>query len=757
MPAPAPVGIDRARALDAIWRTGRLAMWCAAASTALGAQPSTPPAGSLTGSLTGSLDVFYALPSLIGTAPRAMSWSGDSKRVAFVWNDSGMPFGDIWAVEAAGGAPVRLTRLPHPAVDANPGPAWADQRAAIAAELDRGVASVSWTPDGARVLFSWKGELWLAGTGRDPVRLTSTPAPERGAAFAPVGNRLAYLREGDVWVSELRGDSLITLVRVTTLAREGLGVESIAWSRDGRSLAIVETDRTGIRTRAIPDYLTDETSVATVRRAMPGETSELRRLGIVDASAGVVRWLDLGPERMDLIHSLAWSPDSRSLAIDKSDVFVKDRRLLVADAATLAIREVVREREPLNVSAEWQTDWAPDGRGLYFTSDRVTDYHVWWVSASGGAPRAVTSGPWAVFGFTVTPGGLFVIGNEGRAEERQLLRVPLAGGAGVRVSARAGAHAPVVSPDGRFAADLFSSDAVPPDLYVTDLSVPRATESEERRITVSPRADVARYRWATPQYVTFPSRNDGVTLHGRLLLPPGYQPGKRYPVIMGSVYSNTVRNQWGGRNAHPLWGLDQVLLEKGYAIFAVDVAGSAGHGTAFRRRIRLDYGGVDVEDLHSGVEYLVARGIADPARIGIWGSSYGGLMTTMSLFTKPGVYKAGVAGAPATNVWHALTGEQRVMMRPQEQPAEYRKASSHTKAVGMQDHLMLVHGMRDVVVLFRDSAWLTQYLLQLGKNVELVALPDAPHGWDTESLVQTRFAFQRMLQFFDKHLGGGPR
>ena len=129
----------------------------------------------------------------------------------------------------------------------------------------------------------------------------------------------------------------------------------------------------------------------------------------------------------------------------------------------------------------------------------------------------------------------------------------------------------------------------------------------------------------------------------------------------------------------------------------------------------------------------------------------------MSLFTKPGVYKAGVAGAPATNVWHALTGEQRVMMRPQEQPAEYRNASSHTKAAGMQDHLMLIHGMRDVVVLFRDSAWLTQYLLQLGKDVELVALPDAPHGWDTESLVQTRFAFQRMLQFFDKHLGGGPR
>jgi dipeptidyl-peptidase-4 len=279
--------------------------------------------------------------------------------------------------------------------------------------------------------------------------------------------------------------------------------------------------------------------------------------------------------------------------------------------------------------------------------------------------------------------------------------------------------------------------------------------TRERRLTTSPRPQFAAYRWTTPRYVTFTSRADGAVVHGRLLLPERYVPGTRVPVIVGSVYSNTVRNQWGGRNAHPLWGLDAVLLQKGYAVFAVDVAGSSGHGTTFRRRIRLDYGGIDVEDLHSGVEYLVREGIADSTRIGLWGSSYGGLLTTMSLFTKPGVYRAGIAGAPATNVWHALTGEQRVMMRPQEQMAEYADASSHTKAVGLRDHLMLIHGMRDVVVLYKDSVWLTQYLMQMGRSVELLTLPDAQHGWDTEGLYQTRFAFNRMLEFFDRHLGAG--
>jgi dipeptidyl-peptidase-4 len=389
---------------------------------------------------------------------------------------------------------------------------------------------------------------------------------------------------------------------------------------------------------------------------------------------------------------------------------------------------------------------------VYFTSDRAHDYHVWQVDAAGGTPRAITSGPWAVFGFTVTPRGLIVVANEGRAEERHVYRVPLRGGAAVRMSVRAGTHTPVVSPDGRWAAVLFSSDTVPPDLFVTDLAAARPGAASEQRVTSSPRPEFAAYTWPAPRYVTFTSRADGATVHGRLLLPPNYTPNRRWPVVVGSIYSNTVRNQWGGRNAHPLWGFDRVLLEKGYVVFALDVAGSSGHGTAFRRRIRLDYGGIDVEDIHSGVEWLVTQGIADASRVGIWGSSYGGLLTSMSLFTKPGVFRAGIAAAPATNVLHALTGEQRVMDTPQQRPTEYARASSSTKAAGLKDALMLVHGMRDVVVLYRDSVWLLQYLMQLGRDVELVTLPDAPHGWDLGPRYQTRYAFQRMLDFFDRHL-----
>jgi len=732
------------------------------------------------------LERFYSAPSLIGTAPRGVSWSPDGRRFAFLWNTEGTNFLDVFvATPAASGAvsPVRATAMPRPvAVPAEVAPdgtpigytRWRQQRAELAAELDGGVAAVAWHPDGRRVVVTFRGDLWLADVpaagGRAPGaarRLTATRGAETRAAVAPApgtaagtggaGASVAYVRDGELFVATLRGDSLADERQLTRLAREGVGVEAFAWSPDGSQLMLIEADRTEIRTRLIPDYLTDETSVREVRRAMPGEPSEVRRVGIVAAGGSDVRWLELGGERFDVLHGWQWSPDGGRLVLDVSDVFVKHRRIQVADvprgAAPPVVRTLVQERDSANVQAEWQVAWAPDGRGVYFTSDRRDDYHVWYAPLDDGAPRAVTSGGWAVFGFSVTPAGLFVTGNAGRAEERHLWHVPLGGGAPRRITRHAGTHTVTVSPDGRWGADLFSSDSVPPDVHLLDA---RASDDGGRRVTTSPLPEFARYRFTPAQYVTFPSRADGATLHARLLLPPRRAPGQRVPLIIGSAYSNTARNQWGGRNAHPLWGLDQVLLEKGFAILAVDVAGSSGHGTAFRRRIRLDYGGIDVEDLHSGVEWAVREGIADSSRVGIWGSSYGGLLTTMSLFTKPHVYRAGVAGAPATNVWHALTGEQRVMMRPQEQMAAYADASSHTRAGGLQGKLMLIHGMRDVVVLYRDSAWLAQYLLQLGKDVELVTLPDAGHGWDLEGLAQTRFAFRQLVGFFERWLGRSP-
>jgi dipeptidyl-peptidase-4 len=702
-----------------------------------------------------SIDRLYSLPWIIGSAPLSPVWSPDSRRLAFLWNDAGTNFQDIWLTDVGSARSVRVTRMPQPDMPAHPGKDVAQLAAVEAAEKDHGVSSVQWLADGKSLVFNFHGRLYQVVPGAAP-RVVSEHADGQPAAIAsPHGTQVAYVSAGALWVLDLQGEQPAARKLYAPGAQE-VGVEAAYWSSDGSRLAFIETDTRNVRERNIPDYLAEETRVVAVKRAFPGEPSESRRIGIVSARGGDVQWASLPGSPLDSIFSVAWSPDGATLLIDSGDLYIKERRLLLVDPATGHARLLAGEQDPHNVTAEWWADWAPDGKGVYFISDRDNDYHLYFQPLAGGAPRRVTSGDWAVFSASVSAPAraLFFVANPDKPEERHTLRVPLAGGEPVRLSTRPGYHEPLVSPDGRFVADLYSSDVTPPDLYLSDA---RRPGSDMRQVTHSPLPEFSQYRWVAAKYVQFPNVNDGTLLHARLTLPPDFQAGRKYPAILGSVYSNTVHNRWGGRIYHPTWGLDQYLAQQGYVIMNVDISGSSGHGKLFRQRIREDYGGVDVEDLYSAVRYLVGEGFVDARRVGIWGSSYGGLLTTMSLFKKPGVYRAGVAGAPATSLYHAETGEMRTMMAPQDHPAQYADSSAFLKSGALQDHLMIIHGMRDDTVLFKDSITLTQRLILQGNDVDLVVLPGSPHGWDTEGLAQTRFAYHKLVDYFDRYLGGGAQ
>ena len=701
-----------------------------------------------------SLERLYRLPWITGTAPAAPCWAADSRRIAFLWNDDGGNFRDVWISDIERGVAERVTAMPRPLSPPAPG----DDVAALAqvarAETDPGVTALSWAADGRHLLFVFRGQLYRVLPGSVPQPLTPAGSAASAPATAPHGSAVAYLAGGALWVLDPAAAQPVPK-RLYDPANIDVEVEAFYWSNDGRQLAFVETDLRPVAERGLPDYLGEETRLVKVRRAFPGEPAEHRRIGLVPAAGNAVRWLELGGDPQDQIFAVASSPDDGSVLVDKSDLYIKDRRLLVVAAATGAARLLVHETDPANVTAQWWADWAPDGRGVYFISDRDNDYHVYLALLAGGAPRAVTRGDWAVFSASVSAAAhaVFVIGNPGRAEERQLLRVPLVGGTATPVTTAHGHHDPVLSPDGRWLADIYSNDVTPPDLYLQSAA---PSSAPARQLTHSPLAEFATHRWVAARYVEFPNLGDGTPLHARLTLPPDFDPARRYPAILGSVYSNTVHNRWGGRIYHPTWALDQYLAQQGYVIMNVDISGSSGHGKRFRQRIREDYGGVDVEDLYSGVRYLVASGLADPTRVGIWGSSYGGLLASMSLFKKPGVYRAGVAGAPATSLFHAQSGEMRTMMAPQDHPAQYAAASALLHSGGLQDPLLIIHGMRDDTVLFKDTMALTQRLILQGHDLELAVLPDAPHGWDTQGLAQTRFAYRRLVEFFHRHLGEGP-
>ncbi|HKZ73793.1 MAG TPA: prolyl oligopeptidase family serine peptidase, partial [Steroidobacteraceae bacterium] len=466
------------------------------------------------------------------------------------------------------------------------------------------------------------------------------------------------------------------------------------------------------------------------------------------------RWLEL-PDALQPVWGLGLSADGRRVFVDSSDFLIKERTIYLYDVATGHREIFFQSRDATRVLPSWSAAWAPDDEGLIVLSDDDGFFHLYHVREARGAPRRLTGGEWEVASFEVDAWrrSIHFVANEAHRAELQLYRVPLAGGKLERLSRAAGTHAPVYSPDFRHAADRFSSDTTPPDLYLADLRSGAAA----RRITTSPRPEFAQLRLAKISYVQFESHVDGTLVHGRLSLPSDFDPERRYPLLIGSLYRNTVRNRWGGGNEIPTWGLDQHLSDRGYVLMKVDTRGSWGSGSAARRAVHHDFGGIDIEDVESGVRYMMTQGYVEPGRVGIWGWSYGGLMTLMSLFKKPDLYAAGIADAPASNVAHAFPRQMWVMGRPEgaDFPQRYERMSALNFTAGLTKPLMITHANKDDIVLYGDTIALGERLIAEGKTFELVTLPGSSHIWARDSLAQQRFGYVKMAEFFDRYLQAG--
>ncbi|MCL4846546.1 MAG: prolyl oligopeptidase family serine peptidase [Acidobacteria bacterium] len=717
-----------------------------------------------------TLERVASLPSLTGTAPSQPTWSPDSRRLAFLWNDEGLPFRDVWVVDvAAGTAPTRVTRLHEaasPAVD-HPDPNIA-LRQRVNARLRTGVSAVQWSPDGRSLLFVYEGGLHRIlpdGSGRE--RLHPGVSGVSAIEVSPNRTFVSFLSGGDVWLwnqdtglvtrATRIGQPPVGVVPGARYLRNDVEVSSYRWSPDSRWIALQLDDRSRVRQVAIPDYLAEETTINVLRRDFPGENDHLRTIGVLSVDRGRVWHVPLPEPEARRNASYAWSPDSRLLLIDRFSEDAVHRWLTLADVTEQSVRDLWHDRRDTRTTVYWNSDWQSDGRGVLFISDMEDRHRLYGLPVTGGKATRLTDGDWSVVGAALSTSPLivsasskevFFLSTQEGPYERHVYRMPQGGGPTSRVTRLRGVHQPLLSPDGSRIALLHSNDTTPPDLYVVDS---RGAEPE-RRLTTSPPAEFNGYPWTAAEYVTFKSHVDGTMLHGRLVLPPNMDRTKKYPVIIGPVYSDTVRNQWRGTFAL----LQQYLaIEGGYIGFHVDIRGSVGYGRDHKERLLMDYGGIDVEDIHSGAEFLKTLPYVDPDRIGLWGSSYGGLMTAMSLFKKPGVYRAGVAGAPATNVWHATTGEVDVARRPDIHPDSYRRASVFMRGEDLRDPLMIIHGMQDDVVLFKDSVVLAEKLMMLGKDFDFVVAPSAVHGW-TQKEYAAVYLLRKLVDFFDRHVGRGP-
>lgn len=712
-----------------------------------------------------------ALPHLTGTPPAAPVWSPDGSLLLFLWNDVGEPGRDVWIVAADSDAPRQLTKVngaepllapfgEHLGTDLSLD-ALTD---AAFRRYDGGVSEALWGPEGERIFFVHDGRVQAVNIASGTTEVVAAGEGPAQLSVSPDGRRLTWLDGGDLWFKDLERDFVVkaTNVGVPTISQLRIGrfpapdveFDRYAWSADSRHVALRYIDRRAVRRMPVPSYMGEEPALNQVRRSYPGDDDLISKVGIYRVSDGVVRYLDLPEANNRNVLDLAWSPAAPRLLVQQ-DSHEGEYRWLYAAAPSSEPIEILSDHRPNRIYSAFNATWSADGRRIIYVDDNDGYYRLKTISPDGGRSRILTDGDYDVAGsgsaapLVVPPGAneVFFTAAAPTPYVRHVFRIPAAGGKAERVTMVPGLHEQLaVSSDGRHIAVVSTNDRTPYELYVKSVG----DDSAERRITRSPPDEFYEYNWVEPRYVTFPSRIDDFTLHARVLEPPDLDPGKKYPVIIGNVYSNSVRNAWSA--PRQISALQQMMaIDGGYIVVQVDLRGSMGYGVEFRESFQGDWGGGDLEDLHSTVDWLKTLAYVDSDRIGIWGNSYGGMMVLFALFEKPGMFAAGVAGAPAIDVQRFTGNDQHLSRRPQTHPEIFRDSTLLNYGENLEDPLMFIHGLHDDIVPFSTTLKMMEKLMLLGKDFDVAIMPTSAHWWAYPEHYAV-YSFRKLMQFFDRHL-----
>ncbi len=614
--------------------------------------------------------------------------------------------------------------------------------------------SLEWDHSGKRLLLSIRGDLFLFSLASGAwEQLTATSEPEHDPKLSPDGARVAFRRGHDLYtldiasheLSRLTDDGSATLLNgeLDWVYPEELELSTAYWwSPDSKRIAYMQFDIA--REFIYPQVsLTGLRAVAEPERYPPAGTANADvHVGVVPASGGVTRWMDLGETRGTLVARVYWTPDSTRLAIERMNRTQNHLDLVLADASGGASHPILSESDPYWINHNDLFRFVGKDEFLW-GSERDGFCHLYLYSLEGQQRKRLTEGNWEVTdvaGVDESHQKVYFISTEASPLDRKLYSVKLNGKDRTLISREPGTHQISMGPSAEYYLDTFSSSTQPPrsDVYSTD----GGKWSGFRAAKV-----IADEYVLQPGEIVQIKAQDGTLLYGRLTRPANFRAGEKYPAVVmvyGGPDEQTVVNAWEGAD----W--TQALAARGFVIWQLDNRGSAGRGHAFETPLYRRFGKTELADQLEGVRYLAGTGFVDPARVGIYGWSYGGFLTLYSLLNAPDVFRAGIAGAPVTN-WrnYDTIYTERYLGLPAENPEGYRASSPVDYAANLKSKLLIVHNFEDDNVLFQNTVQIANALEQAGKLFDMVIYAGKSHGItgpDRRQLLET------LTDFFEKHL-----
>ncbi|HEY9258373.1 S9 family peptidase [Chitinophaga sp.] len=457
-----------------------------------------------------------------------------------------------------------------------------------------------------------------------------------------------------------------------------------------------------------------------------------------------------------VINGPYWSDQGTHAIADIRSLDNKDRWIVLLDAATGTVKTLNRQRDEAWVAGPG-IGWTMGGANIgwidentcWFQSEATGYSHLYTSNVNSGTVTPLTSGNYEVQDAQLSPDKkyFYLATNEVHPGEKQFYRLAVSGGKAERITTMPGANEVSVSPDGKWLAFRYSYSNKPWELYLQ----PNTPGAKAVQVTHLAQSDEFKtYAWRDPQVVTFMAR-DQQPVYARLYTPdPAKNNGAAVIFVHGAGYLQNAHKWWSSYFREYMF--HNLLTDKGYTVLDMDYRGSAGYGRNWRTGIYRYMGGKDLDDEVDGAKYLAEKLQVDAQRIGIYGGSYGGFMTLMAMFTKPGVFAAGAALRSVTDWAHYNHGyTSNILNEPFTDSIAYRRSSPIYYADGLKGKLLMCHGMVDTNVHFQDIVRLSQRLIELGKNNwELAVFPVEDHGFTTPSSWTDEY--KRILLLFESSL-----
>lgn len=451
-----------------------------------------------------------------------------------------------------------------------------------------------------------------------------------------------------------------------------------------------------------------------------------------------------------------WSDNGAYGVMDIRSQDYKDRWLMLLDGTTGKLIPLDRQRDEAwiggpgisfgggNAGSTWIND-----NTFWYQSETSGYSHLYKMNVATKEKTTLTQGNFEVqrVQLSTDKKNFYISTNAVHPGEQHLYRLSVNGGTPEKITSMTGANLSTISPDEKSVAYLYSYSNKPWELY---LQQNKAGAKPEQVTTLARSAEFTSYNWRDPEIVTFKA-TDGATVYARL-----YKPAKPHPsapaviFVHGAGYLQNVHKWWSSYFREYMF--HNLLADNGYTVLDIDYRGSAGYGRDVRTGIYRHMGGKDLDDHVDGAKYLVDKHGVNARHIGIYGGSYGGFITLMAMFTKPGVFEAGGALRSVTDWAHYNHGyTANILNEPFTDSIAYRRSSPIYFAEGLKGHLLMCHGMVDVNVHFQDIVRLSQRLIELKKeNWELAVYPVEDHGFVEPSSWTDEY--KRIFKLFETYL-----